>query len=227
MAALNGHAQNYHQTDVFATGLDSPLVDALNVRYIVVPSSTPPDQLAPRFARAVQTVYADAHVRVLENLAALPRAWLVHRAEQLPPRQVVAALAAGAVDLRRVALIEEPPPVLAATDDTSLDQVSITADAPDHILARTTSGAAGLVVLSETYYPAWHAYVDGQAAPIYVADHALRAVAVPAGEHRLEMRYESAALSIGLVISVLALVALLALAVDRARAAFILTQTTP
>ena len=41
MAALNGHPQNYHHTDVFDTGLDSPLLDVLNVRYIVVP----PDEI--------------------------------------------------------------------------------------------------------------------------------------------------------------------------------------
>ena len=81
------------------------------------------------------------------------------------------------------------------------------------------STAAGLIVLSEVYYPAWHAYVDGQPTPVYVADHALRAVAVPAGPHTVEMRYESAALSAGLIISVAAAAVLLGLAIGTVRAA--------
>jgi uncharacterized membrane protein YfhO len=57
------------------------------------------------------------------------------------------------------------------------------------------------VVLSEIYYPAWHAYVDGKATHLYVADGALRAVAVPAGEHSIELRLESSALAVGILIS--------------------------
>ena len=39
------------------------------------------------------------------------------------------------------------------------------------------------MVLSEVYYPSWKAYVDGYPTHLYVADGALRAVAVPPGDH--------------------------------------------
>jgi uncharacterized membrane protein YfhO len=55
--------------------------------------------------------------------------------------------------------------------------------------------------LSEVYDPGWRAYVDGESVPIYVADHALRAVPVPAGNHTVDLRYESRSLQIGLGIS--------------------------
>jgi hypothetical protein len=61
---------------------------------------------------------------------------------------------------------------------------------------------------------------------VYVADHVLRAVAVPAGEHSLEMRYESAALSVGLVISLAAAAVLLGLAIESARTGRILVRAT-
>jgi uncharacterized membrane protein YfhO len=51
------------------------------------------------------------------------------------------------------------------------------------------------------YYPAWKAYVDGEPAQIYVADGALRAVAVPAGQHSVELRFESDTLALGIAIS--------------------------
>jgi hypothetical protein len=37
IGALNGRSQGYHDTDVVPQGLDSPLLDLLNVRYVVGP----------------------------------------------------------------------------------------------------------------------------------------------------------------------------------------------
>jgi hypothetical protein len=226
MAALNVHSQNYHHTDVLDTGLDSPLLDLLNTRYIVVPAHTAQDQLAPRFQRTLQTVYEDDTVRVLENPGALPRAWLVHSAEQVPPGQALEALATSTIDPSRVVLLEEAPPPLTPSADSAQDTVQVTTFEANRITLRTNSVRDGLVVLSEVSYPAWHAYVDGQPAPVYVADHVLRAVAVPAGEHSLEMRYESAALSVGLVISLAAAAVLLGLAIESARTGRILVRAT-
>src|SRR5207244_11514084 len=131
-----------------------PLLDVLNARYIVIPAQPAQDQVAPRFQRAVQTVYEDDTVRVVENPSALPRAWLVHSAERVPPGQGLLALAGRAAELKHVALLEEPAPPLAKPDDASQDRVRITADAADGLQLQTHSTAAGLVVLSEASYPA-------------------------------------------------------------------------
>jgi len=68
-------------------------------------------------------------------------------------------------------------------------------------------------VTSEVYYPAWHAYLDDQPVPLYAADHALRAVALPVGDHVVEMRYESLALNAGLLLTVAAVGLLVSLAI--------------
>jgi uncharacterized membrane protein YfhO len=68
-------------------------------------------------------------------------------------------------------------------------------------------------MLSEVYYPSWKAYVDGQPAPVHVADQLLRSVEIPAGEHTVELRYESWTLWEGVMISVVAYVGLVGLAV--------------
>ena len=41
MAALNGRSQNYHDAEVFPQGLRSPLLDLLNVRYVIIPRQPP------------------------------------------------------------------------------------------------------------------------------------------------------------------------------------------
>ena len=55
--------------------------------------------------------------------------------------------------------------------------------------------------------------MDGQPVHLYVADGALRALVVPAGEHSVELRFESATLVAGSAISVGAIVLLATLLV--------------
>ena len=74
-----------------------------------------------------------------------------------------------------------------------------------------------MLVLSEVYYPAWKAYIDGRPAPIYRADHLLRAIPVPAGEHMVELRYESWTLRVGTAVSLLTGLMLVALTLARIR----------
>ena len=57
--------------------------------------------------------------------------------------------------------------------------------------------------------------MDGEPAPLYRADHLFRAVPVPAGEHTVELRYESRSLRAGTAISLLTVLALLALTAAR------------
>jgi len=154
MAALNGGPQNYHYSYVFQQGLNSRLLDLLNARYIVVPAVTPPDQVPPPLGHKYEAVYADDHVKVLENLEALPRAWIVHSAQEAGPGQALELLASGAVDPRLTTLLEQPPPSLVRPGNASTDGVSITAYDADWIRVRTTTDAPGLLVLSEVYYPA-------------------------------------------------------------------------
>jgi hypothetical protein len=199
VSALNGHSQNYHHTDVFDTGLDSPLLDLLNVRYVVMPATLASDEVSPHFDRQLELVHADDRVHIFENPGALPRAWLVHAAQQLTPGESAQAL--NTVDPRRVAILEDAPPPLAEPDDPSADEVQVASYADDRIVWRARTSAAALLVTSEVTYPAWHAYLDGQPVPIRTADIALRGVDVSPGQHVIEMRYESTALRAGLAIS--------------------------
>ncbi len=209
IAALNGYPQDYHGTNVLAEGFDSPLLDLLGARYVVVPAGVPagrPDLL--HLSQGWPTVYQDDMVRVLENREALPRAWLVHEARQVEEGEALGLLATGGVDPRRVTLLEDTPPVLGIPADPRRDAATITHYEPDRIVVYTTYTAASLLVLSESYDPNWRAYVDGERVEVFVADHALRAVAVAAGEHEVEWRYESTTLRTGLAISGGALVLL-------------------
>jgi hypothetical protein len=65
----------------------------------------------------------------------------------------------------------------------------------------------GYVVLVEAYEPGWRATLDGRPAPVLRANVLFRAVPVPAGAHRLELRYRPGSALAGSVVSAAGLVA--------------------
>jgi hypothetical protein len=211
---MNLQPQAYHETNLLASGIGSPLVDLLNLRYIIVPRDLPPgrpDLL--RLSQRYPTVYVDADVRVLENPNALPRAWIVHEAQPVGDGEALSLLATGAIDPRRTVLIEADPPTLqlpAPGADPGV--VVIERIEPERITLTTQSSADGMLVLSELHDPAWRAYIDGEAVEVVVANHMFRAIALPAGEHTVEFRYESTPLRLGIAITLATLAFLIGIA---------------
>ncbi len=214
VTAMNGgNSQDYHHADVLREGAESPLMDLLGARYIVVPAEPLPKdrEYLREFELEFPVVYEDGQAKVLENREALPRAWIVHSARRVGGGEALKLLESGATRPLETALLEVEPPALDPSAAPSDDRVSVTAYEADRVEIEAEAGGAGLLVLAEVYYPAWRAYVDGEPAPLYRADGLLRAVALPAGEHKIELRYESRTLWAGTAVSVATFAVLVAL----------------
>ena len=203
LETMNEETQNYHSANVLPEGLDSPLLNLLNTRHIVTPAN-PPGPGAGNLESLkgdYPTVYKDDQVKVLKNEEALPRAWIVHSARQTKPEETLELLDSGEVDPRETALLEEEPPRLESPENGSDERVSVESYRADRIELDVSTAARGLLVLSEVYYPAWKAYVDGEPVSLYRANYLFRGVPIPAGDHTVELRYESASLCLGIAIS--------------------------
>lgn len=215
--AMNGGTQDYHWLDPFPHVLaESALLDMLNVRYIIVARSVPPDgsdYLA--IATGRQIAYQDAEVIIYENAQAYERAWIVHDVRAERGTEGLLRLASGSVDGRHVAFVDGE--VSAATPPepgtTVNESVTITEYRDDELSASVTAASPGLVVFSEVYADGWRAYVNGEEVAILRTNGALRGVPVPAGEHTIEMRYDPVELRVGLWTTGITGMALLALAV--------------
>ncbi len=202
MRVLNGVSQEYHGAWVLPTGLDSPLVDLLGVRYVVIPAVAPPDRTEiERLARSWPVVYRDADVRVLENPGAFPRAWLVHGVVPGDADTLAKGIADGSLDLRTEAVVDSAVPNLGPSPDPSAESVTVTHYSPNAMSVQVTADAPALLVTSEVDYPAWQAYVDDKPVETVRANVAFRAIAVSPGTHTVEFRYESTALNAGLLLS--------------------------
>ena len=65
----------------------------------------------------------------------------------------------------------------------------------------TAANSESLLVLTDSFYPGWKAYVDGIDTAILRANHFYRAVRIPRGEHEVVFRYEPQSFRIGAMIS--------------------------
>jgi hypothetical protein len=82
----------------------------------------------------------------------------------------------------------------------------------NHVVTiQTSANDQGILVLADSYYPGWKAYVDGKETPILRANHFFRAVALPEGAHVVEFKYDPLSFKIGAWISVLTIISLLAI----------------
>jgi hypothetical protein len=134
-----------------------------------------------------------------------PRAWVVHAAEVIPDEEeALTRLSTDEFDLRRAAVVAEPPdiPLSGATHNST---ARVTEFAPDQVTVEVDAAEAGLLVLSEVYYPGWRASLDDQPARLIRTDALLRGIPVPEGHHTIHVWYAPATAHLGLVISTLAL----------------------
>jgi Bacterial membrane protein YfhO len=178
--------------------LDSPVLDLMNVRYVLTRAADVPRLAAlPKFRHIASLPGTE----IFENTSVLPRFFFVRRMQ--PVASLVEAhdlIEHGRIDLHETAIsdqaIDLPP-----SDDADPSEVKVDQYEPTRIELSLQASRTSLLVLSETYYPGWRAWIDGQPVAIHSVDIALRGVLVPAGAHRLRMEFRPLILPVSLGIS--------------------------
>jgi hypothetical protein len=77
--------------------------------------------------------------------------------------------------------------------------------ARERVECEVEAQSASLLVVAQSYYHRWHAFVDAQPAPLLRANYAFQAVPIPAGKHRVELLYQDSPFRKGTGISLAAL----------------------
>jgi O-antigen/teichoic acid export membrane protein len=139
------YAPGYH-------ALDSALLDMLGVRYVLTTQDIPND--------GYRLVY-DGEVRVYENLDALPRAFVVPCAEEVPPEEMDYALRS--LNPRQKVLLEQGTGITQKMANTpapscSILPATITSYTPNEVFVQASLDEPGWLVLADSYFPGWKAY---------------------------------------------------------------------
>lgn len=152
--------------------------------------------------------YADTLEALLPERP-LPRTWFAASWTLLSESSCMNLLMGGLNPQNTTILYSDPglPEML----DPEGASAEITADETDRVIIRTENRHEGLLVLADTWYPRWKVYIDGNSSPLLQANHWQRAVAVPAGSHEVEFRFDTGDVGSGLIISLAGLFSVLLL----------------
>ncbi len=186
--------------------------DLMGVRYFIAPRDA--HRGNDPLPAGIERVY-HGEVDLFERREALPRAWVVHSLERAPANlpSTLSRLGDASFDARTTALVHGDATLSPTSNATST--ATFERDDAHVVTLRVATSADGMLVLSDAWYDAWEATLDGRVVPIARVNAFMRGVLVPAGSHRVEFRYRDAAFSLGLRLAGLGLALVIALALSR------------
>ncbi len=137
--------------------------------------------------------------KVWERANAFPRAWVVHRAIQVNSDQAaIQAVMDPATNPRETVVVRRPVPVEACG---AAETVAVKIPDVEHVEMDAELACAGVVVLSDNWFPGWQATIDGKAAEVFPANAAMQGISVPGGRHRIAVTYRPAGIYWGAIVS--------------------------
>jgi hypothetical protein len=173
--------------DYYPAHFPSPITRLMNLRYLIFTGKPPPGQ-RPTFISDGYWVYEDRRC--------LPRVFVpktIHVIDDQAAR--LRALAQPDFDPEAVAYAESPASPLAQPAD---GDASIVNESPMHVTIQFNMKTPGVIVLSDTWDPGWHASVNGTESTVFRVNHVFRGVLVPAGNGILQYDYQPASFYLGL-----------------------------
>ena len=185
---------------------DPRALEFLGVKYIISPQQLDNDE----FQLIEQ--YKDNYL--YENLNPLPRAFMVYNAQNSPDvEQALNVIKNEHFDYsKEVVLLEE-----AAIQPKPGGQADVTIDtyipSEGHLALRVNTSSPGILVISEPYFSERQVRVNGQEVSVIRANVGFMAVALPAGNHHVELGYVPTSLYVGAAITGLTILLLIGYAI--------------
>lgn len=160
----------------------SRLIDLMGVKYIL--------SLDPLQDKKLKKVFSERYTNVYENTAAYPRIFFVeHVLYSENNKKAIASMFDNSTDLRTNAVIEYADTAVLRGEHQTWSYSNGTIHAIDYkensVAFDTQNVSDGFLVLTDTYYPTWHAVIDGKETSIYRTDYTFRGIFVPAGRHHV------------------------------------------
>ncbi len=187
------------------SSLDSPLLDLLNVKYIVTEVEIPNPA-------KYRLVYQDEAVRVYENLSALPRAFTLPATAAVVADDVAQALRT--YDPHRYVILETGHwSLVAGSEQPAIsNQQRVTSYTLNEVFIDVSVSEPSWLVLTDSYFPGWRAFVRPQGAgeeaeqEVAVArvDGNFRGVFLEPGAWTVRFKYSPNSVKVGAFITFIA-----------------------
>jgi hypothetical protein len=213
------HGNELHSFDVlngrqelslsFENAGNPQLIDLFAIRYIILRAEGAPDSL-PGYRKVLGPTRTSAGVNafLFESVGEAGYARLVPSGYAVGFDTTVATVLNPRFPIDRVVLLDpstgyQPSPLPSPLPEPMATSVEFEQWAPGRMRLAIRGGVPtdSYLMVSENYYPAWAARVDGRDAPVLVGDGTLLTVPVPAGTSEVELTYESSAFRVGKIVT--------------------------
>lgn len=164
---------------------------------------TDPDPPAPPPLLPTSPARLPSHT-LMRAADARPRAWIVRRAEPMPAGGELEALKT--CDFSRTVLLSSDR-AHSQSNGAKAGAAQIVEHRPNRVALELDS-SSGWLVLSDVWFPGWTCRIDGAEVEVVRANHAFRAVPVPAGAKRAEFVFAPRSYRLGWWVSACALTVL-------------------
>lgn len=162
----------------------SKIIDLMNVKYIL--SLTDLD--SPKLG----LVLKEGETRVYYNKEFFPRTFFVYNYQFAEnPQRAIELLLDEKINLHKKVVLEEalPAELIKLTKEEVINSAVIEEYQENQVLVDARTAQKGFLVLTDSYYPGWRAFIDGKETKIYRANYNFRAIIVPPGEHKVIFKY--------------------------------------
>lgn len=159
-----------------------PVLNMLNMKYMILPTRQDVEQNGQK-----QQVTVPVPV---ENPYANGNAWFASEVKYVDNADDELA-ELGKINTRKTVVANKQYQSLlgeAKTDTTAF--AKLTAYEANELGYDVTSKQGGILVFSDIYYPGWTATIDGQETGIARVDYVLRAIQMPAGQHKVVLKFD-------------------------------------
>jgi hypothetical protein len=159
-------------------------------------------------------------IKLYKNRSPLPRAWLVKDYKVMDSIAILSKMMSKEFRPDREVLLEEEPkwtnPPTPSFTQGGLNvgeplsghpqKVQIMSETNNRLALQVEVAEDSLLVLSDTYYPGWKAFMDGKKTKIYRANYTFRALPLSAGPHRAEFVYDPLGFKLGALFTILGII---------------------
>lgn len=160
--------------------MDTPIINLLNVKYVL--------SLSDINSKQFKKIFQEGQTRVYENKDVLPRAFFIEETKAAGPFiDGIDAKDLFKINLSNTALVQR----VAGSNilvNYSKGSAQVNSYSENLVRIKTSNTGEGFLVLTDSYYPSWHATIDGKRTQIYVTDINFRGIVVPKGSHVVEFK---------------------------------------
>jgi hypothetical protein len=182
------------------------LLGALNVKYISSFSPLPDGQIE------LVRHFPEYPLWLYELEGAVPRVYVVPAAEhESDHAKTLERLASKDFDPLTTVLVDEP--ISLGNQAVFQAEARIVEYENQLVNIEASLDSPGILVLADSFYPGWNAYVNGRQEKVYRANLFFRAVPLPAGTHTVQFRYEPRSFAIGRAVSIITFLSVIAVAI--------------